>query len=938
MHAGTAAAGTAGAPSAAARAAARRRRVVDDSARPRTTPLRTSTPGRARRRRSQARGGGAAAARQVARAVADDSDDGSWKGGSDSEEDEGAIELSDSDDDGGGRRRRATKPNKKAAKPNKTPAAKPKKGRRGGDSDDEMAEVSGDDGGDADDGSNLGLCQHTDVNEIKQLRRVQRGLYSRLHKLRMPNNPLDDLIQQLGGPTVVAELTGRKGRLVRDASGRTVYAKRNDGEVDAKGRKVTQETINLHERDSFMQGRKLVAIISEAASSGISLQADRRVGNQRKRVHVTLELPWSADQAIQQCGRTHRSNQVQGPEYHLCMTACGGERRFASTVAKRLQALGALTKGDRRAADASDLSAFDVDTSYGRQAMQIVLDKVLNPDFAQTTPPDQHVRQALGIKAGDADAWADYLEQACEECTNMGMTQEKLQVKHFLNRMLGMSIAAQGRVFAHFNAELEYRIEQAKKDDKYDDGVVDMRGEKITFAPGYPLVLASDPLSKVPLHHYKLNLDRGLSYERACEMLDAAANDNPNKQLKYGEGFYISKHKIAGHEQFGHLRKATNNVALLIQTPMPVFADPRVWVPIYKVFRPGTGLGARFSLRNFKGDGLYKMVSTEEIKGPWEALYADSKTICAHGPGCNIKKQGLPCYTGMRLQPNHLVCGAVLPFWAEIEKGLAIRQRMKICRVRVDEDEATGAKDVRLVGIHVQQEAIKKLTDKFVPGAAGGADKKPGGGGGSSSNVKPDVKPKPGGGGGAFGGTWGGGGGASSSSSSGAGKAPADVKPSFDSYAYGGGKGGEGAGVGRQGAGGGEVGAADEAVLQVGAAVAPVVGGVVVDVVAPAVGGVVVGRGVVVVGRGVVVGAAEVRERRHRDGPWAGGRTSVQRQARLRRRVQRRVGPVHDLALRAGRRPLRAPRQGDQPLEVRRGSAARARARRGYVLGGMLKI
>ena len=218
-------------------------------------------------------------------------------------------------------------------------------------------------------------------------------------------------------------------------------------------------------------------------------------------------------------------------------------------------------------------------------------------------------------------------------------------------------------------------------------------------------------------------------------MLDAAANDNPSKQLKYGEGFYISKHKIAGHEQFGHLRKATNNVALLIQTPMPVFADPRVWVPIYKVFRPGTGLGARFSLRNFTGDGLYKIMSTEEIKGPWEALYADSKTICAHGPGCNIKKQGLPCYTGMRLQPNHLVCGAVLPFWAEIEKGLAIRQRMKICRVRVDEDEATGAKDVRLVGIHVQQEAIKKLTDKFVPGAAGG-DKKPGGGG-SSSNAKP---------------------------------------------------------------------------------------------------------------------------------------------------------------------------------------------------------
>jgi len=79
-------------------------------------------------------------------------------------------------------------------------------------------------------------------------------------------------------------------------------------------------------------------------------------------------------------GRTHRSNQVSSPEYIFLISALSGEQRFASIVAKRLESLGALTHGDRRATESRDLSKFNVDTKYGRQALETTLKSLVRQE------------------------------------------------------------------------------------------------------------------------------------------------------------------------------------------------------------------------------------------------------------------------------------------------------------------------------------------------------------------------------------------------------------------------------------------------------------------------------------------------------------------------------------------------------------------------------
>ena len=325
-----------------------------------------------------------------------------------------------------------------------------------------------------------------------KLEALKEALVKRIEATAFPLNPLDELIDRLGGESRVAEMTGRTHRVlhhrpgVRDSS--TAYleekgAARPEEEYfyyESRGvRRGSEEGANMVEKNRFQSGEKRVAVISEAASAGISLHSDRRVRNQAKRIHIILELPWSAEKVIQQCGRSHRSNQRVPPDYVFLLSSIGGELRFVSTLSKRLRAMGALTQGSRKATGALQFDQFDFNSSYGKKAVALMVRTVFaaQEDAKEVVVQGEQVyepgtyewarradvRRSEALPAMDAaekEAFEAYKTEACagrlyrmrQWLESVGFHPDKTDLTaFFFNRLLGLPLFQQTLFVRYLN-------------------------------------------------------------------------------------------------------------------------------------------------------------------------------------------------------------------------------------------------------------------------------------------------------------------------------------------------------------------------------------------------------------------------------------------------------------------------------------------------------
>ena len=472
---------------------------------------------------------------------------------------------------------------------------------------------------------------------------MRQALMDKVADLQLPDNPLDQIINHFG-VSKVSEVTGRKKRLIKNSEGKTEYKKRAP-----EGTPMNK--VNVLEMEMFQNGRKRIAIISDAAACGISLHADKNCRNQQKRVQITLQVGWSADKQMQTFGRTHRTNQLFPPEYVLLVTDIGGERRFASTIARRLGTLGALTKGQGDTLSGNSLGQYNFETDEGKEALAKLYRDIEKHEIRELKGATKNPIQIL-------------VEMGIIKQTDKGDEIKKddyTDVPRFLNRILAVNLDDQNAIFDKFCEIFNDIVEHAKEAGTFQTGVTDLKAEEIRLKQ--VLILATDKQTKAKTNYYLLETDQKvnpLTFAEVKRMYDKV----PSSRTKF---FAINMH--------------SKNPSLIYEIEGKTNA------------RGGTH-ERRFMKQSLRSR---EVIDTYSAYNKFEKI--ESTTIAKQKWDSAVK--ALPT---IEIKNYHIIGGAILHLWHKLKNDEG-------AKLRIVRTETIDKK--RIVGIEVPPKQVQAIIQNF---------------------------------------------------------------------------------------------------------------------------------------------------------------------------------------------------------------------------------
>ena len=444
------------------------------------------------------------------------------------------------------------------------------------------------------------------------------ALIEKLAAMPPVQSALDQIVHRFGHEAV-AEVTGRSRRVLRLA--------------DARGERLALRSrpasANLAETAAFMDGTKRILVFSMAGGTGRSYHADLSCANTARRIHYLLEPGWRADQAIQGLGRTHRTHQASAPRFRPIATDVKGERRFISTIARRLDSLGAITRGQR-----------DSQTAMGAEDASLFRARDNLESLYATTALRQFY---IALWRGYIGGWpiGRFEDATGLSLTWQGELKEDLPpMPKFLNRLLALPIDEQNDLFGELETRIDANIDQAVEAGTFEQGVETIRAESLTV------------VSRETVHVHEAS-------GAATELVEILRRDPLEPTTSEDALALRDRLDKAGKASRLMRNRRSGRVALVHDAPSRMLEDGAV-DPRVRMVRPAS---RETVSRSAAGASSWRNVDEAHWRALWDAEAA-----------------GLPAHTESRMR---LVTGLLLPLWDRLPP-----ENMRVRRLTADDGQA----------------------------------------------------------------------------------------------------------------------------------------------------------------------------------------------------------------------------------------------------------